>query len=169
MPEPGLLPSTRSPRFPRYYEPLRLPQRPEDDLFSLPGWRSQPATDVGLSRCLDDLVCMPPPLPRLETMGSPVGCSAIARRPSPDGRRVGSSKKLSRPAQGSLALRPAHLPLDSIQVAPEASAESLTATTAPAATGVHRQFPGRDFHPLAIETQKTHPVSLHQLKMRLLS
>ena len=53
---------------------------------------------------------MPPPLPRLETMGSPVGCSPIARRPSPDGRRVGSSKKLSRPAQGSLALRPAHLP-----------------------------------------------------------
>jgi hypothetical protein len=51
------------------------------------------------------------PLPRLERTGSPVGCSPVPRRPSPSDRRVGSSEKLSRPAQGSLALRRAHLRL----------------------------------------------------------
>ncbi len=75
-----------------HFEPLRLPHRPENDLLRLPGWRSQPATDLGLTRCLKDLRYMPPPLPRLDSTDSTVGCSSAERRPSPYGRRVGSSE-----------------------------------------------------------------------------
>jgi len=66
---------------------------------------------MDLARCLEDLLRMLTPLPRLERMGSSVGCSPTPRRPSPYGRRVGSSKKLSRPAQSSCSFRPAHLHL----------------------------------------------------------
>jgi len=117
-------------------------------------WWSRPATAVGLSRCLDHRVHMPPPLPRLEMMGSTVGCSPTTRRPSPYGRRVGSSEILSGPAQGSLALRPTHLSAWLDQAFPEASGGRLPASTAPATTGAYRQLPGRDSHPRAIETQE---------------
>ena len=109
---------------------------------------------MGLSRCLDHRVHMPPPLPRLEMVGSTVGCSPTTQRPSPYGRRVGSSKELSGPTQGSLALRPTHLSAWLYQAFPEASAGRLPASTAPATTGAYQQFPGRDSHPLAIETQE---------------
>jgi hypothetical protein len=75
------------------------------------GWWPRPTIAMDLPRCLKDLVYMPAPLPRLERAVSPVGCSSAPRRPSPCDRRVGSSEKLSRPAQGSLAFRPAHLHL----------------------------------------------------------
>ncbi len=86
-------------------------QRPKASHFRPPGWRLRSATAVDLSRCLKDLMRMRSPLPRLERTGSTIGCSPAPRRPSPSDRRVGSSEKLSRPAQGSLALRPAHLHL----------------------------------------------------------
>lgn len=101
MPEPGRRPSTGITRLHRYHEPLRLPQRPKADHFRSPGWWSRPTTVMDLARCLKDLVRMLTPLPRLERTGSPIGCSPAPRRPSPSGRRVGSSKKLSRPLQSS--------------------------------------------------------------------
>ncbi len=69
-------------------------------------------------------------------------------------KEVGSSKELSRPTQGSLALQPTHLTAWLYQAFPEASAGRLPASTAPATTEVYRQLPGRDSHPLAIETQE---------------
>src|SRR5829696_7564096 len=74
-------------------------------------WWLRPTTAMDLPRCLENLLYMPAPLPRLERVASPVGCSSTPQRPSPSDRRVGSSEKLSRPAQGSLAFRPAHLHL----------------------------------------------------------
>jgi len=91
MPEPGLRPSTGFHRLPRYHEPLRLPRRPKAGHFRPPGWWTRPTAAMDLARCLEDLVHMLTPLPRLERTGSRVGCSPILQRPSPCGRRVGSS------------------------------------------------------------------------------
>ena len=66
-----------------------------------PGWWLRPTAAVDLARCLEHLVHMPTPIPRLERTGSPVGCSPAPQRPSPYVRRVGSSETLSRPAQSS--------------------------------------------------------------------
>jgi hypothetical protein len=66
---------------------------------------------MDLACCLEDLLRMLTPLPRLERTGSSVGCSPAPQRPSPSDRRVGSSEKLSGPAQGSRAFRPALLHL----------------------------------------------------------
>jgi len=62
---------------------------------------SRPTAAVDLARCLEDLVHMPTPIPRLVRTGSPVGCSPAPQRPSPYVRRVGASETLSRPAQSS--------------------------------------------------------------------
>jgi hypothetical protein len=54
------------------------------------------------------------------------------------------------------------------RTSPEASAGRLLASTAPVATEVYRQLPGRDFHPLAFETQEAY-TCLFQLTANLLS
>ena len=61
-----------------------------------------------------------------------------------------STTVLSGPAQGSLALRPARSlqPLR-LTFVPRASAGRSPCPTAWVATGMNRQFPGRNFHPLA--------------------
>src|SRR3954452_14062344 len=112
---------------------------------------------MDLARCLKDLVRMLTPLPRLERASSQVGCSLAPQRPSPYGRRVGSSEKLSRPARGSYSFRPAHLHLGCTKDFPGGSSGRSLASTAPVATRAYRQFPGRDFHPLAFETQEVSP------------
>src|SRR5215218_4487416 len=122
-------------QLPRYHEPLRLPQRPKADHFRPPGWWTRPTTAVDLARCLKDLVRMLTPLPRLERTSSRVGCSPALRRPSPSGRRVGSSEELSRPAQGSTSFRPAHLHLGCAKDFPGGSSGRSLASTAPVATG----------------------------------
>ena len=62
-----------------------------------------------------------------------------------------STTVLSGPSQGSLALRPARLlqPLR-LTFVPEASAGRSPCPTAQVATGMNRQFPGQNFHPLVI-------------------
>ena len=135
MPEPGLRPSTGITRLRRYHEPLRLPQRPEADPFRSPRLVARPTAAMDLTRCLKDLVRMLTPLPRLERTGSSVGCSPAPQRPSPSGRRVGSSEKLSRPAQGSTSFRPAHLHLGCAKDFPGGSSGRSLASTAPVATG----------------------------------
>jgi hypothetical protein len=135
MPEPGLRPSTGVDRLLRYHEPLRLPRRPKADHFRSPGWWPRPTTVMDLTRCLKDLVRMLTPLPRLERASSQVGCSLAPQRPSPSGRRVGSSEKLSRPAQGSSSFRPAHLHLGCSKDFPGGSSGRSLASTAPVATG----------------------------------
>jgi hypothetical protein len=66
------------------------------------------------------------PLPRLEGTGSQVGCSPAPRRPSPSGRRVDSSEKLSRPSRSSRAFRPAHLHLGCTEDFPGGSSRTVT-------------------------------------------
>lgn len=128
--------------------------RPKAGHFRPPGWWLRPTTAMDLARCLEDLVRMLTPLPRLERTDSSVDCSSAPHRPSPSGRRVGSSEKLSRPAQGSPAFRPAHLHLGCAKDFPRGSRGRSLASPAPVATGAYRQFPGRDFHPLVFETQE---------------
>jgi hypothetical protein len=61
-----------------------------------------------------------------------------------------STTLLSRPAQGSRALRPARsLQPKSLILLPRASAERSPYPTVWVATGMNRQFPERDLHPLA--------------------
>jgi hypothetical protein len=69
-----------------------------------------------------------------------------------------STTVLSGPSQGSLALRPARLlqPLR-LTFVPEASAGRSPCPTAQVATGMNRQFPGRDSHPLVICAFVAHP------------
>lgn len=68
--------------------------------------------------------------------GSSVGCSPALRRPSPYGRRVGSSEKLSRPAQGSRVLFGLRTCTSGApRISPEASAGRSLVSTAPVATG----------------------------------
>src|SRR3954454_24231722 len=90
---------------------------------------------MDLARCLKDLVRILTPLPRLERASSQVGCSLAPQRPSPYGRRVGSSEKLSRPARGSYSFRPAHLHLGCTKDFPGGSSGRSLASTAPVATG----------------------------------
>ena len=134
-PELGLRPSTGITRLHRYHEPLRLPQGPRLTISDHPGWWPRPTTFVDLTRCLENLVRMLTPLPRLERTSSRVGCSPVLRRPSPSGRRVGSSEKLSRPAQGSTSFRPAHLHLGCAKDFPGGSSGRSLTSTAPVATG----------------------------------
>ena len=169
MPEPGLRPSTGVNRLPRYHEPLRLPRGPRLTISDHPSWWLRPTTVMDLVRCLEGPVRMLTPLPRLERTGSLVGCSPAPQRPSPSGRRVGSSEKLSRPAQGSSAFRPAHLHLGCAKDFPRGSRGRSLASPAPVATGAYRQLPGRDFHPLAFETSEVSSSAIPQLNPDLLS
>ena len=157
MPEPGLRPSTGVTRLPRYHEPLRLPRRPKAGHFRPPGWWTRPTTAMDLARCLENLVRMLTPLPRLERTSSRVGCSLVLRRPSPSGRRVGSSEKLSRPAQGSTSFRPAHLHLGCTKDSPGGFSRAISLLNCSSGYRANRQFPGRDLHPLAFETQEVLP------------
>ena len=59
--------------------------------------------------------------------------------------------------------------LGSPRDSPEAPAGRLLAPTAPVATGAYRQFPGRDSHPRAFETQEVSPSAITQLTSDLLS
>ena len=61
-----------------------------------------------------------------------------------------STTVLSGPSQGSLALRPARLLQPyRLTFVPRASAGRSPYPTVWVATGMNRQFPGRNFHPLA--------------------
>jgi hypothetical protein len=92
---------------------------------------------------------MLPPLPRWIGIGGSV--MSLSRFGLP--RILGGSASttvLSGPSQGSLALRPARLlqPYRLTSV-PRASAGRSPYPTVWVATGMNRQFPGRNFHPLA--------------------
>jgi hypothetical protein len=169
MPEPGLRPSTGVTRLLRYHEPLRLPRRPEADRFRSPrsvvathrrrGSRTLPQrpsahadsnTPAGLGGFSGRLLLHPATaFPRFQVGSAPASYyRGLLRVHSRCGLRI-----CTLVAPGS---------------SPEASAGQLLTSTAPVATGVYRQLPGRDSHPRAFETQE---VSLHptQLTTDLLS
>ena len=143
MPEPGLRPSTGITRLRRYHGPLRLPQGPRLTISDHPGWWPRPTTSCG-SRTLPRRPClrMLTPLPRLERTGSSVGCSPAPRRPSPYGRRVGSSEKLSRPAQGSNAFGLRLCTLVAQGLPRRLQPDDYSRSTAPVATGRTDNSPG---------------------------
>lgn len=169
MPEPGRRPSTGVTRLPQYRAPLRLPRRPKAGHFRPPGWWPRPTTAVDLSRCLEDLVHMRPPLPRLERTGSPIGCS-----PAPNGLPLLAGG--SAPARNYRGLLRVHFryrlhtcTLVAPRSPPEASAGRSLDSAAPVATEAYRQLLGRDFHPLVFETQKVLVSVPAQLTSNLLS
>jgi hypothetical protein len=106
-PEPGLLPSTRVTRLPRYYEPLRLPPRP---LLLEERCRSATPAPRGASRVATHSVSAC----RLHYPGESSGRMAVSSHPDTAAFPVleagrHSQLRLSRPAQSSLTLRPADL------------------------------------------------------------
>ena len=126
----------------RYYEPLRLPSWPSAISFPYTQQlmtlyhhhKGSPALD-----CLSSATCRPCypgrssrpfPLYLSECIGLPLTSTGSA-----------SSSSFSRLLLGSLALRPAALPSGNLR-------PLITQTPLPCATGVHGQFPGRDFNPL---------------------
>jgi hypothetical protein len=100
------LPCAAIARFLREYEPLRHPIPPG---LSLTGVRlAIPRRDMGLRVLRASLVYMPSPLPR-RSDSEPISLASRAISAFPE-RVVGSAcaTSFSRPAQRSLALRPAH-------------------------------------------------------------
>jgi hypothetical protein len=107
-----------------------------------------PASGTGLPRCPRYLPDMLSPLPRWIGIGGSV--TSLSRLGLP--RILGGSASttvLSGPSQGSLTLRPARLlqPYRLTSV-PRASAGRSPYPTVWVATGMNRQCPGRNFHPL---------------------
>src|SRR5439155_13681389 len=103
-------------------------------------------TEPGLPRCATVCVCVLRPLPRRADRRRWSGARTIlaafadqeaARRPH---------HAFSRPAQASLALRPAHLPTHLPWARTWSSDRSVTLPAVQVATGMPRRFPGPDFH-----------------------
>src|SRR5882672_145745 len=103
-PEVRVLPSPGVTRLHRYYDPIRLPPQPPPNV----GVEAATLAATGLPRCPDHLPDVPCPLPRrIERVHV-----SILPRPRGLPRFAGgsaSATSLSRPAQASLALRPAGL------------------------------------------------------------
>src|SRR3972149_12251661 len=85
---------------------------------------------------------MPPLLPR-ESVDTTSVIPASIQRPSPSDQRVGSSICVTRLRLGSLALRPAALPLGNLR-------HPIARTPLPGAKKVYGQLLSRDFNPLDI-------------------
>ena len=147
MPEVRVLPSTGITRFHQYYYPLRFPPGPTHFLIVA---ERDSSSGTGLPRYLKYLPDMLSPLPRWIRTGGSVTSLFCFGLPQIWGGSA-STTFLSGPAQGSLALRPARLlqPLR-LTFVPRASAGRSPYPTAQVATGMNRQFPGRDLHPLVI-------------------
>jgi len=83
---------------------------------------------------------MPPLLPRESICATSV-ISAHIQRPSPVDHRIGNSNSFTRLHLGSLALRPAILPIENLR-------PLITQTPLSWTTKVYGQLLGRDFNPL---------------------
>ncbi len=112
---------------------------------------------MDLARCLKDLVRMLTPLPRLERADSLVGCSPALRRPSPCGRRVGSSDRTVEACSGFTCFSACALAPWLHQGLPRRLQWTFPRLNCSSGYRANRQFPGRDLHPLAFETQKVSP------------
>ena len=116
-----------------------------------------PTSGTGLPRCIRYFPDMPSSLPRWTRSSAPIG-SFLACVSLP--RILGGSAStpvLSRPAQGSLALRPAGLqPTYSCTSVSRASGRRSPYLPVWIATGLNRLLPGRNFHPLAPYTLVAH-------------
>ena len=126
----------------RYYEPLRLPRRPGAisvlTLYPPVGGSGPPPPRISRP-ALFLFRCMPPLLPREIRWNASV-LSFHRQRPSPSDHRVGLSNQVTRLRLGSLALRPATLPLGNSQ-------PPIARTLLPGARKVYGQLLSRDLNP----------------------
>ena len=146
MDKAGPLPSGRvvlSRALRRYYEPLRLPQRPAATsaltLYAPVGGSAPPPSWISRTALLF-FRHMPPLLPREIRWNASVFPSH-RQRPSPSDHRVGISSLVTRLPVGSLALRPATLPQGNSQ-------PPIARTLLPGARKVYGQLLSRDLNPL---------------------
>jgi hypothetical protein len=144
MNKAGSLPSGRvvlSLALKRYYEPLRLPLRPlmisAPALYITVGGPVPPPQRVSRA-ALYFFRHMPPLLPRKNRRNASV-LSFRRLRPSPLDHRVGFFKLVTRLLIGSLALRPATLPMENLQ-------PPVTRTLLPGAKEVYGQLLLLDFN-----------------------
>ncbi|SBT07628.1 hypothetical protein ACCAA_480001 [Candidatus Accumulibacter aalborgensis] len=101
---------------------------------------------------------MPPLIPR-ESMRATSVIPALIQRPSPSDERVGFSIRVTRLRLGSLALRPAALPLGNLR-------PPITRTPLPSAKKAYGQLLSRDFNPLDIPPITANGLS-PDLRMRI--
>jgi hypothetical protein len=135
LPNQGSVPPPELPGFLGTMGPSDFHNGPRLAISDHPGWWLRPTTAMDLARCLEGLLRMLTPLPRLERTGSSVGCS-----PTPDGLPLLAAG--SAPARNYRGLLRVHVlfglricTLVTPRTSPEASAGRLLASTAPVATG----------------------------------
>ena len=146
MNKAGFLPSIQvllSLDLKQYYESLRLPLQPA--AFSFPYTRQSVASPPlqRVSRAARFILHIMPPLPPRESIRTTSVIPARIQRPSPSDQRVGFSICVTRLRPGSLALRPAALPLRNLR-------HPITRTPLPGARKAYGQLLSRDFNPLDI-------------------
>ena len=105
MPEVRALRSTGVTRLRHYYDPVRHPPWPSPEVMS----RLFTSVATGLPRCPNHFAYVPCPLPRRIETGACVDCFPVSHGLPRSLGRSASALSFSRPAQASLALRPAHL------------------------------------------------------------
>ena len=169
MPEPGLRASTGVDRLPRYHEPLRLPRRPKAGHFRPPGWWTRPTTTMDLARCLKDLVRMLTPLPRLERTGSQVGCSPGSPTAFPLWQEGRLQRETIEACSGFSFISACVLAPWLRQGLLRRLQWTISRLNCSSGYRANRQFPGRDLHPRAFETQEVSPQTDSQLTSDLLS
>jgi hypothetical protein len=169
MPEPGPRPSTGITRLLRYHEPLRLPQRPKAGHFRPPGWWTRPHHRHG-SRTLPQRPC------------------AHADPTTPAGEDELSGRLLPRPPTAFPFWQEGRLQRETIEACsgfnflsacalapwlhqglPRRLQWTISRLNCSSGYRANRQFPGRDLHPLAFETQEVSPltdISSHQSSLR---
>jgi hypothetical protein len=141
------LPSTGVTRFPRYLRASPPPQAAQSDSHESPVDPS--AITAGASRvasgprCLHAVATTPagPIKPVRSYCSIGIGLPRCLGRSAP-------AFDFSRPAQRSLALRPACSPSRHATLFTEGFSGFVTSTTASIVTGRNEPAPGRDFHPL---------------------
>src|SRR5215471_7259613 len=128
------------------YGPLRHPRRPSLTLTSRRLIQLRSPLGLPVLR-LVPLACMPSPIPRQDRWTCSLNLFIGGGLPRSHG---GSAPALcvSRPAQRSLALRPACSPSRHATLFTGGFNSFVTFTAAPIVTGRSEPAPGRDFHPL---------------------
>jgi len=157
MPEPGLRPSTGITRLLRYHEPLRLPQRPKAGHSRPPGWWARPHHRHG-SRTLPRKPCAH------ADPTTPAGKGGLLGRllPHPptafplwqEGRL---QRETIEACSGFNFLSACALAPWWLQGLPRRLQWAISHLNCSSGYRANRQFPGRDLHPLAFETQKVSP------------
>ncbi len=132
--ERGLLPSTGITRLPRYYEPIRLPAAPGPTFTGL-RLVSRSTARWGLPCCFGSRYGRAVVTTPVEPLGAHIVLFPSDASFPCNKARSASTSILSRPAQRSLALQPAHSPSHLVTLSTGGFSRVVTSPTAPIATG----------------------------------